>query len=152
MKTIFDATTRAAIESRVETMRADSRRQWGTMTPHQAVCHLSDAFKVALGDRPVTSPARPAQTLMRFVALHVPLRWPHGVKTLAEVEQGIGGTPPAEFEADRRDLVAQLHRFCTRDGTPGPWPSHPIFGALSTPEWGVWGYRHMDHHLRQFGC
>jgi hypothetical protein len=151
MKSIFDAATRTVIESRVGTIRADSRRQWGTMTPHQAVCHLSDAFKVALGDRPMTSPPRPAQALMRIIALHVPLRWPHGVKTLAEVEQGVGGTAPAEFDADRRELRALIDRFCGRQDWSSA-PSHPIFGALSRSEWGIWGYRHLDHHLRQFGC
>jgi len=29
--------------------------------------------------------------------------------------------------------------------------AHPLFGRLTTAEWGRWGYRHMDHHLRQFG-
>ncbi|NIP78404.1 MAG: hypothetical protein GWM90_04055, partial [Gemmatimonadetes bacterium] len=28
---------------------------------------------------------------------------------------------------------------------------HAAFGPLSRKEWGVWGYRHTDHHLRQFG-
>ena len=28
---------------------------------------------------------------------------------------------------------------------------HPMFGDLTRGEWGRWGYRHMDHHLTQFG-
>ena len=32
------------------------------------------------------------------------------------------------------------------------WPDHPAFGALSRRAWGVLIYRHMDHHLRQFGA
>jgi hypothetical protein len=28
---------------------------------------------------------------------------------------------------------------------------HPIFGKLSQGDWLTWGYRHVDHHLRQFG-
>jgi hypothetical protein len=28
---------------------------------------------------------------------------------------------------------------------------HPMFGRLTTNEWNVWGFRHADHHLRQFG-
>ena len=27
----------------------------------------------------------------------------------------------------------------------------PMFGPLSRDEWGVLGYRHLDHRLRQFG-
>jgi hypothetical protein len=33
----------------------------------------------------------------------------------------------------------------------GDWPPHPILGRLSRGQWMRWGYRHMDHHLRQFG-
>ena len=29
--------------------------------------------------------------------------------------------------------------------------THSLFGQLSTDEWGVLGYRHLDHQLRQFG-
>ena len=32
-----------------------------------------------------------------------------------------------------------------------PTPAHPIFGPLTVRQWGVQGYKHTDHHLRQFG-
>lgn len=43
-----------------------------------------------------------------------------------------------------------LERFAARppDAT---WPLHPAFGTLSRRAWGVLGYRHVDHHFRQFG-
>lgn len=28
---------------------------------------------------------------------------------------------------------------------------HPGFGRMSQSDWLRWGYRHVDHHLRQFG-
>jgi hypothetical protein len=31
------------------------------------------------------------------------------------------------------------------------YQAHPMFGALTRNEWLVWAYKHMDHHLRQFG-
>jgi hypothetical protein len=31
------------------------------------------------------------------------------------------------------------------------WPDHPVFAKMSRKAWCVLGYRHMDHHLRQFG-
>lgn len=31
------------------------------------------------------------------------------------------------------------------------WPEHPAFGKLSTKDWGVLVYRHIDHHFKQFG-
>lgn len=121
------------------------------MSPHQAICHLSDSFLAMLGEKAIASPrATPLTPLVRFVALHLPLAWPKGIKTSPEVEQGVGGTPPVEFERDRASLIALIDRFQAH-AARGPMPSHPTLGRFSTREWGIWGYRHLDHHLRQFG-
>lgn len=89
------------------------------------------------------------RTFVRWIALHSRLPWPHGVKTMPEVDQEIGGAKPVEFERDRRELEALIEQFAKR--TNANLQPHPIFGRLSTAEWQRWGYLHMDHHLRQFG-
>jgi len=33
----------------------------------------------------------------------------------------------------------------------GPFAPHPAFGPMTRREWMTWGYRHADHHFRQFG-
>ncbi|MEZ5363765.1 MAG: DUF1569 domain-containing protein [Bryobacterales bacterium] len=132
-------------------LRPDSPRQWGKMSPHQAVCHLSDALSAVMGERQV----QPidnwfSRTVIRWVALHTPLQWPHGVKAPPGIDQVAGeGTPPAEFERDRERLAALHERFIA---TIRSGQKHAIFGPIQREEWLVWGYRHADHHLRQFGC
>ena len=59
-----------------------------------------------------------------------------------------GGTRPAAFDADRQEVVALLRRFAS-DGVR--YAAHPMFGAMARRDWLIWGYRHTDHHLRQFG-
>ena len=86
---------------------------------------------------------------MRFVALQLPFPWPHGVKTRPDVDQERGGTRPGDFAADVAELIRACERFAAGGATP---ESHYLFGRLSAEEWGRWGYRHMDHHLRQFGA
>jgi hypothetical protein len=54
-----------------------------------------------------------------------------------------------EFESDRRELESLIEQFAQR--TAASLQPHPIFGRLTDSEWQRWGYRHMDHHLRQFG-
>jgi hypothetical protein len=65
------------------------------------------------------------------------------------MEQGIGGTPPGDFEQDRALLIDRMERFST--GTAFRGQVHPFFGFMSDFEWLRWGYLHADHHLRQFG-
>lgn len=150
MKTLLDPSDRAAILERIARFQPDSPRQWGRMTPHGAICHMSDAFRVCLGDRDVTEKATfMGRTVMRFVAATVPLRWPPGVQTMPEVDQEIDGTPPVEFAKDLADLMTLTEDFVER--LDPATTKHPIFGLMSAAEWGRWGYRHLEHHTRQFG-
>jgi hypothetical protein len=135
---------------RIALLQPDSPRQWGTMSPHGMLCHLGDSFLTVLGERPASSKETLlSRTVVKWIALHTPLPWPHGVPTMPEVDQNIGGTKPAEFERDRQKVVDLVRRFVnvgTRYGR------HPGFGAMARGEWLLWAYGHCDHHLRQFGC
>jgi hypothetical protein len=88
------------------------------------------------------------RTMMRWVALHTPLPWPKGVPTRPEIDQAAGGgTPPANWDTD----CAALRRWLETFSDVQRFKDHPIFGPLNRDEWMIWGYRHVDHHLRQFG-
>ena len=151
MSTLLNRAAKASIEARLRGLRPDSARRWGRMTPHQAVCHMSDAFRMALNERPAASVTSAFSPVIKFIALRLPLPWPRGrIQTVPEAEQGRGGTPPREFEQDKGELMTLMSRFC--EVAPGErCTTHPIFGPMSTDLWGRWAYRHMDHHLRQFG-
>ena len=128
------------------------QRQWGKMTVSEMLCHLSDAFRVSMGERqaqPIDNWA--TRSLMKWAALRVPIRWPHGVSTGPECDAKLLGTPPSEFEIDRDCLLSLLDRFA-RQPRGYALQVHPIFGKLTEEEWMRWGYLHTDHHLRQFGA
>lgn len=149
MKSLMNASDRSAIEARVAALRPDSTRRWGRMSVGGMICHLTDSFEVCLGERPADRvPRLHERTLMRLVALHTPMPWPRGVKTVHSVDQEAGGTPAGDFDQDKAKLLATLDRFMT--GIEPGKSVHPIFGPMSAKEWGHWGWRHMDHHLRQF--
>lgn len=151
MGTLLDDAAVRGVEARVRQLRPDSVRQWGHMSPHQAICHLSDTFKLALNERPVRAVRSPLRPVIKFIALQVPLPWPRGrIRTVPEAEQGFGGTAPTEFDRDRSELLALMSRFCS--APPGQYcPTHPIFGSMTAKHWRRWAYLHLDHHLRQFG-
>jgi len=132
------------------TVKPDSPRQWGRMSAHGMICHLTDAFAACLGDRPVTDrTSLMGRTVMRLFANSLPVAWPKGVPTMPECDQDKDGTPPAEFTADLERLLATAEAFVDRLDPNAL--THPLFGRMSAGEWGRWGYRHLDHHARQFG-
>ncbi|HEY7182001.1 MAG TPA: DUF1569 domain-containing protein [Blastocatellia bacterium] len=152
MKSFLNPSDKKSILERLSNVRSDSPRLWGRMTPHQMICHLSDSFKSKLGEKE-NSPANNlfTRTVVKWIALYAPAPWPHGVKTRPEMDQEIGGTPPADFESDRLQLVALIERFAAPEKNAELRP-HPFFGDMSEAEWMRWGYLHCDHHLRQFGA
>ena len=118
----------------------------------QMVCHLSDGFRMYMGLKPV-SPARLPypRSLVKWVALWAPILWPKGFKTVPELDQQVGGTPPVEFDNDVRELRNLVDRF-TRRPRDFQWQPNPQFGQMSEKEWMRLGYLQMDDHLRQFGA
>ena len=151
MKTLANSEDEQEIVQRLLLIGPASERRWGRMTAPGMVCHLNDSFRVVIGEREAQSTGNwIMHTVFKWIGLWLPAPWPHGVKSVPECDQKVGGTPPAEFAADVNELLRLLEIFTTepREFT---WQPHPIFGEMTDNEWMRWGYLHMDHHLRQFG-
>ena len=153
MRSLADPRDVADLRRRIQLVRADSPRRWGRMTAAQMVCHLHDAFVMGTAGRPISSVAHLGnRTVIKWIALYAPVRWPQGIPTRPEVDQVAGGgTPPAVFDQDVAALLAALDQAAT-DERFFHARTHPIFGPLSRQAWLRWGWLHIDHHLRQFGA
>jgi hypothetical protein len=145
---LWDEAPRRELLERLARIARDARQRWGRMNAPQMLTHVNDQFRMALGDLP-TVPKRmpirypPLNTLFAYV-----LPWPKGSPTapelLARIDQS---TWPIEVDT----FATLLHRFATLPAGAA-WPVHPVFGRLSRRAWGLLGYRHTDHHFRQFGA
>ncbi len=134
---------------RLQAVGPDTHRRWGKMSAHQMVCHLSDSFRRALGEKR-TSNLSPNK-LLKWIALSLPIPWPHGFPARPELDQQIGGTKPVEFQRDMQELIGLMGRFTAQSPEPAFAP-HPRFGEMTRKEQMRFAYLHMDHHLRQFGA
>jgi hypothetical protein len=151
MKSLARPRDRDELIQRLRRLRADSTRRWGRMSAHQMVCHLNDSLLVATGQRAVSHAiSLPSRTIIKWIALYLPLRWPPGILTRPEIDQEAGGTRPIDFAADVARQVALIEDVA---GQPRKLRGsvHPIFGRMSERTWLRWAYLHTDHHLRQFG-
>lgn len=148
MKNLLNIHNRESLIARIQLLSPEAPRRWGTMSAIQVVPHLTDPLRVAIGDRK----AEPANGLFckplvsTFIVWWMP--WPKGAPTADKFIQGKKGTPPAEFERDKQALLLAIHRFANHSE---PFQPSPVFGPLSRRAWGRLMYRHIDHHLRQFG-
>ena len=148
MKTLAHAEDAAEIRARILCLTSSDAPQWGIMTANQMVCHVRQAFVLALEDGPVKLMKGPLPPrALKFTALRIPRHWPHSTPTPRQLRIDAPGMTCTTFEEDRAGLLAALDRFCalsnyTRD--------HPFFGSMQHADWMRWGYLHADHHLRQF--
>ena len=147
MKNLFEAAKVEEVKARIAQLRPDSERQWGTMTPAQAVAHCSAGLELAAGDR------KPPQKFIGRIIGRI-------IKPLAlgNDEPMRRNSPTMIAVQDDRDLEIERERLCglvDRFAAAGPQgcTTHPhsFFGRLTPDEWATLMYKHLDHHLRQFG-
>jgi hypothetical protein len=150
MKSLYDAATAAEIKERIARLQPASQRQWGKMNVAQAVAHCAITMEWAVGD---TLPPR-----MFLGRLFGPLV---KSKVLKDDSPMARNAPTAKslIIPDERDLQRERQRLCTlidRFSEAGPQRctthAHTFFGPLTPDEWARLMYKHLDHHLRQFGA
>ena len=109
------------------------------------LCHLGDSMRVALGEIPaVARHSWLMRNVVKLVVIHSGFKPPRGkVQTAPEMLT----SKPASWEADL-DACRQL---AARVASGAASAEHPGFGPLTPEEWGKLCWKHMDHHLRQFG-
>ena len=56
------------------------------------------------------------------------------------------------FDATKRRLLGVMREFQSLGEHGCDGHVHSFFGTMSGAEWGVLQYKHLDHHLRQFGA
>jgi hypothetical protein len=146
MPTVFDVNGRRDLGRRLDRLMQSSTPRWGRMDCSQMLAHLTDALLMALGDLPV----RPRPGVLRFAPVrHAIIHWlpfPRSAPTAPELITRRAN----DCALETAEVKALMERFAQRAGAR-EWAEHPAFGRLSERDWGVLVYRHMDHHLRQFG-
>ena len=147
MPSLKNPNDRKKLLERLYTMTSERQPLWGSLSAERMICHLSDGLTMALGDISIASLGKkqfqyfPLKHLILYV-----LRFPKGVRTMPELL----ATNPTSFAADRERVVELIDRLVAK--ADGVGPEHPLFGVLSNKVWNVLQYKHIDHHLRQFGC
>ena len=145
-KTLGDRATREELVRRMESIDPTRGGLWGKMNAGQMLAHVNASLAMATGELPTKPKKSPlANPLGRWLIIYT-MPWPKGAPTAPELL----ATPPAEWPADLARYRGLLEQAGTKP-VDGDWPPHPAFGKLSGKDWGVLGYRHIDHHLRQFG-
>lgn len=151
MKTVDQPRVLAELVARLQALTPASERRWGTLTPHEMLCHLGDACEMVLRIRPRRNHIAPRRKyLVRCLVLWTAVPLPRGVRTNPSHDPRQEGTRPSDFEKDRARVIAGLLGIAGA-AAGSLEPVHGIFGTMTIRDWQRWAWRHTDYHLRQFG-
>ena len=126
-----------------------SERLWGKMGPAQMLAHCSEAMKMAFGD--IQPPRMLLGRMLGFIIKPMALRNDEPMRKNSPTVKGLVVQDDRNFETERNQLFGLIDRFSA--ASPEELTKHPhsFFGRLTPDEWAILMYKHLDHHLRQFG-
>jgi len=148
MKTLFDQTDRESIRQRLGALQVGSPRQWGKMNAAQMVTHCARALETGTGDRPMKQ-AFLGKIITPFIRSSILGAKPFGRN--APTDPTFVVADEREFTIERQRLLDLIDRLVERGTASAATQTHAFFGKLSGEEWGQLMYKHIDHHLQQFG-
>ena len=150
MKNLYEPATAKEIRERIARLGPNSQRQWGKMTAAQAMAHCATGMEWAVGDR-----SEPRMFLGRIFG-------PFAKAAVLKDEKPMGKNSPTakrlevKYERDLGKECARLSALVERFASAGPQGCtknlHTFFGQMTPEEWAQLMYKHLDHHLRQFGA
>lgn len=145
-ETLLDDAVYTGCLERLERLAPDTQPRWGSMSAAQMLAHCAEVQEVMNGKPLEGTPwlLRLAGPLIKRAVLSR-RPFPKGVKTHPQYLQ----TSEKRFEPEKRRLLKALGEF-RASGAEGA--RHPLFGPLSAEEAGWGAFKHLDHHLRQFGA
>ena len=146
---LFEPNGLAAMLARIDRLQPTATRQWGKMDVAQMVAHCQRPLRVATGELPLRrSLSGRLFGRMAKRKLLAPAPWKPGMPTAPEFVV----KDRREFAAEQRALRELVQRFGERGPAGLTKLPHPFFGPLTVDEWQGLQWRHLDHHLRQFGA
>jgi len=148
MKSLFAQDVFFETVKRIEVFEASASRQWGKMSPAQMLEHAARALEMACGKGPqkqfwlgklIGWAVRPS-----FVG-----EKPFSKDSPTAPEFVITDEP--DFGQAKIRLLILIREFQAKGEAGVNGNVHAFFGRMSGTEWGATQWKHLDHHLRQFG-
>lgn len=145
MKSLLEEEGYDEIKNRLKNLTENSPRVWGKMNPGQMVTHCQFPLKIGIENKLVKPKWNPFMRFFKSMLYNDKL-WRKGLPTSPELKI----TDPRDFYKEKEvleQLVDDFYKLKDRN----EWNPHPLFGHFTREQWGKMEYKHLDHHLRQFG-
>jgi len=148
MRSIFATEAYNEILSRIDKLDESKQSLWGKMNVSQMLAHCSFPLQVALQEMSLEKPNMLKRMLFSMfkASLYNDKPWKQSLPTTKQFIV----TDAKDFNNEKQRLLEKINRFHA-EKPKTEWPAHPMFGDFTPEQWGKMQYKHLDHHLKQFG-
>ncbi|MEM1001354.1 MAG: DUF1569 domain-containing protein [Bacteroidota bacterium] len=146
MKSFFDDGVYNEICQRLEHIGEDTQPLWGKMNAAQMMHHCQMPLNIILEKEDYGIKPNWLINLLFKKTMYSDKLWKKNMPTA----RGFKVNDQRNFKKEK-DILMILLKELNSQRTKVDWQDHPAFGKLSKDQWGKMQYKHLDHHIRQFG-
>ncbi len=148
MKSLFNSAENRELIGRIEKLTSETKPLWGTMSAAQMLTHCTVSLKMAFGEI-IPEHNETFLNIGRMVRARL-FDTDVFTKNLATTKEFLV-EDNGRFDDNKILLIAYVKRFGGVSPDSPDKSSHPYFGDLTMKEWDSLIYKHLNHHLLQFG-
>lgn len=146
---IFAQSTHTSMLNRLDKLTPSTKAVWGSMDPAQMLAHLNVSYEYTFSERTDTPPFIMRLLLKIFLRNLLVGEKPYARNTRTAPSMVMKGAK--DFDAEKQRLKEYMQRIYDEGQAAWEGRNQITLGRLSTTEWSNLYWKHMDHHLRQFG-
>jgi len=146
MESIFNTETHKNLLKRFESLHDNTTANWGKMSVGQMAWHCQGPLNIMLEKNNYgLKPNWLAKVLFKK-SLYNDRAWRKNLPTAKFLK----AKTDKNYESEKTILVELINEaYAQREKTN--WKPHPGFGHFTRDQWGQMQFKHLDHHLKQFG-
>jgi hypothetical protein len=146
---IFEANTVSQIQERIAKLNTTTQAKWGKMNVAQMLAHCNVTYEMLYENIHPKPNFFMKLVLKSFVKPIVTNEKPY--KESSQTAPAFIITDERDFEKERKRLIDYINKTQALGDNAFQGKESHSFGSLSSTEWNNLMYKHLDHHLRQFG-
>lgn len=150
IKDIFSREVTDEVIGRIQRLQTNTVPQWGKMNVAQMLAHCNVTYDYTYSPKSFKAPG----ALKKFFLKTLIKKYIVGPKPY---RQNIHTAPDfiiadsRNFEDEKKKLIQNLDRTQQLGRSYFEGKDNFSFGKMTAEEWNTMYYKHIDHHLRQFG-
>lgn len=146
---IFSSNVCQALITRIEQLNPGARPKWGKMSAAQMLAHCNVTYEMIF-ENIHPKPGAVMRFIMKAFVKNIVVSekpYAHNSKTAPQFVI----TDTKNFDVEQQRLVAYINKCQQLGESYFDGKASHSFGVLTLTEWNNMLYKHLEHHLTQFG-